>query len=177
MPSLEAISEKLHLSEDVAGATFMAAGSSAPELFTSVAGVAVETDIGVGTIVGWVLSCLHFWGKYRNAKADPVFLVGAGANAILLSQCLKKSPWSWGKYSPGGGIRSWLHLWMRQFFDRTAGFDTFFVKMFCLEQIVCADNNVRFIFLQIPSFNWNYIPKVYDRWSCWRFLKRFISSR
>ena len=52
MPSLEAISEKLHLSEDVAGATFMAAGSSAPELFTSVVGVAFETDVGVGTIVG-----------------------------------------------------------------------------------------------------------------------------
>ena len=29
-PSLEIISEALHLSEDVAGATFMAAGSSAP---------------------------------------------------------------------------------------------------------------------------------------------------
>lgn len=28
----------MHLSEDVAGATFMAAGSSAPELFTSVIG-------------------------------------------------------------------------------------------------------------------------------------------
>jgi Ca2+/Na+ antiporter len=33
--SLEAISENLNLSEDVAGATFMAAGSSAPELFSS----------------------------------------------------------------------------------------------------------------------------------------------
>ena len=52
VPSLEAISEKLNLSEDVAGATFMAAGSSAPELFTSVAGVGVESDVGVGTIVG-----------------------------------------------------------------------------------------------------------------------------
>lgn len=52
MPSLEAISEKLDLSEDVAGATFMAAGSSAPELFTSVAGVGVESDVGIGTIVG-----------------------------------------------------------------------------------------------------------------------------
>ncbi|XP_074657317.1 sodium/potassium/calcium exchanger 2-like [Tubulanus polymorphus] len=52
VPSLEVISEKLNLSEDVAGATFMAAGSSAPELFASVAGVAVETDVGVGTIVG-----------------------------------------------------------------------------------------------------------------------------
>lgn len=52
VPSLEAISEKLDLSEDVAGATFMAAGSSAPELFTSVAGVTVESDVGIGTIVG-----------------------------------------------------------------------------------------------------------------------------
>ena len=58
VPSLEAISEKLHLSEDVAGATFMAAGSSAPELFTSIVGVAVETDVGVGTIVGWGFSLL-----------------------------------------------------------------------------------------------------------------------
>ena len=54
VPSLEAISEKLDLSEDVAGATFMAAGSSAPELFTSVAGVGVESDVGIGTIVGYV---------------------------------------------------------------------------------------------------------------------------
>eukprot|EP00918_Siedleckia_nematoides_P014555 GHVU01031612.1.p1 GENE.GHVU01031612.1~~GHVU01031612.1.p1 ORF type:complete len:636 (+),score=66.52 GHVU01031612.1:376-2283(+) len=52
VPSLEVISERLNLSEDVAGATFMAGGSSAPELFTSVAGVIVETDVGVGTIVG-----------------------------------------------------------------------------------------------------------------------------
>ena len=35
---IERISEELQLSEDVAGATFMAAGSSAPELFTSVIG-------------------------------------------------------------------------------------------------------------------------------------------
>ncbi|XP_019735345.1 sodium/potassium/calcium exchanger 3-like isoform X2 [Hippocampus comes] len=43
----------LHLSEDVAGATFMAAGSSAPELFTSIIGVFVtKGDVGVGTIVG-----------------------------------------------------------------------------------------------------------------------------
>lgn len=30
--------QRLHLSEDVAGATFMAAGSSTPELFASVIG-------------------------------------------------------------------------------------------------------------------------------------------
>jgi len=53
VPALERLSEELKLSEDVAGATFMAAGSSAPELFTSVIGVFVaKSDIGVGTIVG-----------------------------------------------------------------------------------------------------------------------------
>ncbi|WAQ93889.1 NCKX5-like protein [Mya arenaria] len=36
VPSLEFICERLNLQEDVAGATFMAAGSSAPEFFTSV---------------------------------------------------------------------------------------------------------------------------------------------
>ncbi|KAM3612324.1 uncharacterized protein V6R79_006826 [Siganus canaliculatus] len=53
VPSLEKVSENLHLSEDVAGATFMAAGSSAPELFTSLIGVFItKGDVGVGTIVG-----------------------------------------------------------------------------------------------------------------------------
>ncbi|CAG06166.1 unnamed protein product, partial [Tetraodon nigroviridis] len=53
VPSLEKLCERLHLSEDVAGATFMAAGSSAPELFTSIIGVFItKGDVGVGTIVG-----------------------------------------------------------------------------------------------------------------------------
>ncbi|XP_072345437.1 sodium/potassium/calcium exchanger 3-like isoform X2 [Scyliorhinus torazame] len=53
VPSLEKICEHLQLSEDVAGATFMAAGSSAPELFTSLIGVFIaKSDVGVGTIVG-----------------------------------------------------------------------------------------------------------------------------
>ena len=39
VPALEALSVKLQLSDDVAGATFMAAGGSAPELFTSFIGV------------------------------------------------------------------------------------------------------------------------------------------
>jgi K+-dependent Na+/Ca+ exchanger-like protein len=53
VPSLEVIVEKLQLSNDVAGATFMAAGSSAPELFTSlVATFLIVNEGGVGTIVG-----------------------------------------------------------------------------------------------------------------------------
>lgn len=53
VPSLDVIIDKLGISEDVAGATFMAAGGSAPELFTSVIGVFVAfSDVGIGTIVG-----------------------------------------------------------------------------------------------------------------------------
>jgi len=53
VPSLDVIIEKLGISEDVAGATFMAAGGSAPELFTSVIGVFIAfSDVGIGTIVG-----------------------------------------------------------------------------------------------------------------------------
>lgn len=59
-PALEGITVAWGLSEDVAGATFMAAGSSAPELFTSLIAVfaphepcAADTDsVGVATIVG-----------------------------------------------------------------------------------------------------------------------------
>ncbi|XP_014799940.1 PREDICTED: sodium/potassium/calcium exchanger 5 [Calidris pugnax] len=53
LPSLEIISECLGLSQDVAGATFMAAGSSAPELVTAFLGVFVtKGDIGISTILG-----------------------------------------------------------------------------------------------------------------------------
>ena len=53
VPSLDVIIDVIGCSEDVAGATFMAAGGSAPELFTSVIGVFVAfSDVGIGTIVG-----------------------------------------------------------------------------------------------------------------------------
>ncbi len=69
VPSLAVITEKachsteyhrynvylfqLGISDDVAGATFMAAGGSAPEFFTSIFGVFVtQNNVGVGTIVG-----------------------------------------------------------------------------------------------------------------------------
>ncbi|XP_015283259.1 PREDICTED: sodium/potassium/calcium exchanger 2 [Gekko japonicus] len=53
VPSLTVITEKLEISDDVAGATFMAAGGSAPELFTSLIGVFIShSNVGIGTIVG-----------------------------------------------------------------------------------------------------------------------------
>ena len=56
VPALEEMSSErhLHLSTDVAGATLMAAGGSAPEFFSNMFGTfaADDTAIGFGTIVG-----------------------------------------------------------------------------------------------------------------------------
>ncbi|XP_034947098.1 sodium/potassium/calcium exchanger 3-like [Chelonus insularis] len=53
VPSITKICEKLNVTEDVAGATFMAAATSSPELFINVVGTFItEGDIGIGTIVG-----------------------------------------------------------------------------------------------------------------------------
>lgn len=67
VPALEVITEVLDLSPDVAGATFMAAGGSAPEFFTSLIGALVmESDIGTGTIIG-------------SAVFNVLFVIGACA--------------------------------------------------------------------------------------------------
>ncbi|XP_016932316.3 probable sodium/potassium/calcium exchanger CG1090 [Drosophila suzukii] len=51
--SLDRLCEELKLSPDVAGATFMAAGSSAPELATVVIGVFfAKDDIGISGVIG-----------------------------------------------------------------------------------------------------------------------------
>mmetsp|Transcript_4364 Transcript_4364/g.5038 ORF Transcript_4364/g.5038 Transcript_4364/m.5038 type:complete len:756 (-) Transcript_4364:206-2473(-) len=54
VPALEEMSSERHLnlSMDVAGATLMAAGGSAPELFTNFFSTFQESDLGIGTIVG-----------------------------------------------------------------------------------------------------------------------------
>jgi sodium/potassium/calcium exchanger 2 len=54
VPALEEMSgpHRFNLSMDVAGATLMAAGGSAPELATSLIGTFKQSQIGFGTIVG-----------------------------------------------------------------------------------------------------------------------------
>lgn len=93
IPSLDVITEKLQISEDVAGATFMAAGGSAPELFTSIIGVFIsQDDVGIGTIVGsavfnilFVISMcaifsktvleLTWWPLFRDVSFYSVILI------------------------------------------------------------------------------------------------------
>ena len=52
VPALDIFVDKFEITEDVAGATFMAAGGSAPELAISFIGTYQKTAVGFGTIVG-----------------------------------------------------------------------------------------------------------------------------
>eukprot|EP01043_Picozoa_sp_COSAG02_P010100 COSAG02_NODE_349_length_24073_cov_102.816092_26_plen_736_part_00 len=52
VPSLNVLCEKLKMSDDIAGATFMAAGASSPEMFASLIGVMDSSAVGAGTVVG-----------------------------------------------------------------------------------------------------------------------------
>uniref|UniRef100_A0A8C3N3H8 Sodium/calcium exchanger membrane region domain-containing protein n=1 Tax=Geospiza parvula TaxID=87175 RepID=A0A8C3N3H8_GEOPR len=107
VPSLEKICEKLHLSEDVAGATFMAAGSSTPELFASVIGVFItHGDVGVGTIVGSAVFnilcivgvcglfagqvvCLTQWAVFRDSVYYTIsVIVLIVVSSSLISYCV-----------------------------------------------------------------------------------------
>ncbi|KAL1524928.1 hypothetical protein AB1Y20_019805 [Prymnesium parvum] len=70
VPALDEMVERFDISPDVAGATLMAAGGSAPELFTSFIGTFSESDVGFGTIVGsavfnvlFVIGCCALFSK------------------------------------------------------------------------------------------------------------------
>ena len=52
VPSLNVLCERINMSDDVAGATFMAAGASSPEMFASLIGVMDRSAVGAGTVVG-----------------------------------------------------------------------------------------------------------------------------
>lgn len=106
IPALDVITEKMEISEDVAGATFMAAGGSAPELFTSIIGVFISLDdVGIGTIVGsavfnilFVISMcaifsktvleLTWWPLFRDVSFYSIILVS-------LMICFKDSKIHW----------------------------------------------------------------------------------
>jgi solute carrier family 24 (sodium/potassium/calcium exchanger), member 2 len=67
VPALEVLCDRYEIEDDVAGATFMAAGGSAPELFTSLIGVFIaKSNVGFGTIIG-------------SAVFNVLFVIGACA--------------------------------------------------------------------------------------------------
>jgi Ca2+/Na+ antiporter len=62
VPALNVISKRLRISDDVAGATLMAAGASSPELFAALVSVFItHSALGTGTVVGSeVCNCMVF---------------------------------------------------------------------------------------------------------------------
>lgn len=106
VPALDVITIKLDISEDVAGATFMAAGGSAPELFTSVIGVFISyDDVGIGTIVGsavfnilFVISmCAIFSKTVLSLTWWPLFrdVTFYSVSLIVLIICFKDNTIHW----------------------------------------------------------------------------------
>lgn len=98
------LSQRLNLSEDVAGATFMAAGSSAPELFTSVIGRMPSPNLlehaskfaPVVHLLHRMLLCqvgFHFKGiKFKISSRQKNLKVGAQEQSLRLSvQVTRKS--------------------------------------------------------------------------------------
>jgi len=77
MPSLDVLSERLSIPPDVAGATFMAAGGSAPEFFTAMAGMLQRPpgDVGIFAIMGSaVFNVLFVIGMCGIAAPDALYL-------------------------------------------------------------------------------------------------------
>ena len=75
VPALEVVVERWQIDPDIAGATFMAAGGSAPELFTSFIGTFAESAVGFGTIVGSaVFNVLFVIGTCSVVSKEPLHL-------------------------------------------------------------------------------------------------------
>lgn len=75
VPSLEIIADNLGFSHDVAGATLMAAGGSAPELFVNILATFARSDMGFGTIVGSaVFNILFVIGMCAMVSKEPLNL-------------------------------------------------------------------------------------------------------
>lgn len=74
VPALEVIADQMELSMDIAGATLMAAGGSAPELFTSLVGTFEESQVGFSTIVG-------------SAVFNVIFVIGECTGVGFQARC------------------------------------------------------------------------------------------
>jgi len=78
VPALEVMAERMQITPDVAGATLMAAGGSAPELFTNIFATFEESDAGFGTIIG-------------SAVFNVLFVIGMCA--MFSKDCLNLTWW------------------------------------------------------------------------------------
>lgn len=112
VPALEEIAAEWGLSDDVAGATLMAAGGSAPELAASMIGTFTGSSVGFGTIVGsavfnvlFVIACCVLFTPQEYA---PLELTGwpLGRDCSYYCLCLLMIAIFFGAVSPGK-IEGW----------------------------------------------------------------------
>ena len=92
VPSLEVLSDQLNMGPDVAGATLMAAGGSAPELFTSAIGTFQESDVGFGTIVGSAVFNVLFVIAMCVIFSKEVLVLTSVNLVAFVSRCLLLHP-------------------------------------------------------------------------------------
>lgn len=160
IPALDVITQTMNISEDVAGATFMAAGGSAPELFTSVIGVFISLDdVGVGTIVGsavfnilFVISmCAIFAKQVLQLTWWPLFRDVSFYSLILLTLMtfFSDSIIEWWVLSFILTKRWRYWLW----FVKKIYFVHFTFKMAILNPIDFDSNNC----LEYNQFNWVHV--------------------
>jgi len=98
VPAINLLCEKLSISDDVAGATLLAMGCNAPELFASAISVFVaDSTVGVGTIVG--------------STPFNVFCITAGC-ALGASSVLELDPWLIGRELLALGTSIALFFWV-----------------------------------------------------------------
>jgi len=88
VPSLDQVAKRLEMPHDVAGASLMAIGSSAPELFIALTAIFVGSDhgsVGIGTIVGSaVFNILVITGASAVIVGDMKISKGAVERDIIV---------------------------------------------------------------------------------------------
>eukprot|EP00961_Rhodomonas_salina_P016711 225297-Rhodomonas_salina.1 len=114
VPAIDEISEQWNISPDVAGATLMAAGGSAPELATSFMGVFVsKSEVGFSTIVGSaVFNVLFVIGACAFASKEELVLsawpLARDCSYYTVTLCALAMVYNYGpETATGGGTIEW----------------------------------------------------------------------
>ncbi|KAE9524794.1 hypothetical protein AGLY_014844 [Aphis glycines] len=116
--SLDRICEELKVSPDVAGATFMAAGSSAPELATVVIGVFLaKDDIGVSGVIGSaVFNIMFVIAICGLASTTVTYLNWVESSMLLLAYVIYCVALYYNLY-----LEAWANTWNLPFPPRNHG--------------------------------------------------------
>ena len=183
--ALSAICEAQNLKDDVAGATWMAAGGSAPELATSIIGVFISrSDVGFGTIVGsavfnvlFVIACCAFvapnlkltwWPLARDAS---YYCFSLAMIVFFVSDDLQIAVWEaivlllmYGGYVTVMYFNERLEEWVKDKVEETKKEKTGMRKMLCdlFENPIFAAvlyaiilGNAIVVIAEIVEFNYN----------------------